>query len=191
MNKKYILMLDLETTGNNRDLDTIVEVGLVLLNGDTGDEVDRLNVIVQPDGDGMARIMANDVVREMHNRSGLLDDLNNAKGITVEAADAFIVNWLDKYLKGDTEHIAYGGSGVSHFDRPYIIKYLPKFNARISHWAYDVSIMRRFFLFAGVPPMKMNGKTHRAIDDAVVHAEEFRGYVSLIHNRLGMKPTPF
>lgn len=184
MRKDFILVLDLETTGNDRKEDEICEFGAVLLN-EKGDEVASINIPIRPSAYGMERLMANDVVREMHTTSGLLVDIQAENLPDVAAAEDIILDWLDNWTGTSTEHIPYGGSGVSHFDRDYLVRDMPNLMKRLSHWTYDVAVLRRVFQLADVPPFRMTGKTHRSIDDARVHAEELRQYVSLISHRMG------
>lgn len=180
-----ILMLDLETTGTSVPEDEIIEVGLVLLSTDTGyPEIDAGEWVIVPSDEAFMRMMKNDVVRNMHESNGLLDDIHSGRGkhshsrIDVEAD---IIRFLNKHTDGDTTHIPYGGSGVSHFDRRFIKHFLPYLDSRITHWAYDVGVMRRMFIKAGAPYAALEGsKTHRALDDARVHADEFRWYQSFL-----------
>ena len=95
-------------------------------------------------------------------------------------AEKDILTWLKEFVGTDTTHIPYGGSGVLHFDRRFIDYFMPTFSKRVTHWAYDVGVLRRTFIKAGVKYADMSGKTHRALDDARVHAEEWRYYQKVI-----------
>lgn len=90
-------------------------------------------------------------------------------------ADALIGKWLDQFSEDNT-HIPYGGSGVSHFDRQYINRDLPRLGRRLTFWALDVGCVRRIFALQGASTASIDAKTHRALDDALVHADELRFY---------------
>lgn len=173
------LILDIETTGN-RDESELIEIGMVMLAVPSLNEIGRLNVIVEPSPEQFSAMMANDVVRAMHEKNGLIADIVAGKGLSKEQADLTINRWLDQFTDSPRTHIPYGGSGVSHFDRKYIDWYLPRLGRRLTYWALDVGSVRRIFALQGGSWLKIDGgeaydaKTHRAIDDAVVHAEELR-----------------
>lgn len=169
------LILDTETTGNRPDSE-LIEIGMVMLSVPSLNEVGRLTVVVDPSPEQFSVMMTNDVVREMHKVNGLLDDLVTGKGIPREQADALINKWLDQFTDSPRTHIPYGGSGVAHFDRQYINRDLPRLGRRLTYWALDVGSVRRIFALQGASTASIDGKTHRALDDALVHAEELRFY---------------
>lgn len=186
-----ILFLDLETTGTDERLDNIIEVGIAMLDAETLVEKDAFSRVVAPYLNAYERMMAKDVVREMHEKNGLLDDvrarIRESGSRSISDVDTELIDWLRQHVGRDTTQIPYGGSGVGHFDRRFIKRYLPRFDKMITHWAYDVGVMRRMFKKAGVTPadelferIGQDGKTHRALDDARVHAAEFRYYQTFI-----------
>lgn len=169
--------LDLETTGNNIDLDEIIEVGCVLISLPDCREVDARSVIVKPSDAAYERMVSNSIVRKMHSSNGLLTDVGSGTAITVQSADYDISTWLLAINGGDPMHTPLGGSGVLHFDRKFVMKYMPRLNALLSFWAYDVGVLRRTSEIAKAGTYPISGKTHRALDDARVHVEEFKYYI--------------
>lgn len=185
-----ILILDLETTGTDEMLDSIIEFGAVMLDADTLKELGAIKQTLLPWPDSYQRMMDNKVVREMHEKNGLLEEINVAlehdmltgSGEWAGSFDARgLKEWVDRFTGGNTTHIPYGGSGVGHFDRKFIREQLPLFDKRITFWSYDVGVMRRMFAKAGAPVLEgTENKTHRALDDARFHADELRYYLSKI-----------
>lgn len=173
------LILDTETTGNT-DESELIEIGMVMLSVPSLNEIGRLSVIIEPSPEQFSVMMANDVVRTMHEKNGLIADLLAHKGVSKEQADIQIGRWLDQFTDSPRTHIPYGGSGVSHFDRKYIDWHLPRLGRRLTYWALDVGSVRRIFALQGGSWLQIDGaesfeaKTHRALDDALVHAEELR-----------------
>lgn len=149
-------------------------------------------MIVLPSEEAYNRMMAKDVVRQMHETNGLMDQVNSMRYLSwpeqeiflPPAIDKSILAWLGRYDSGKTDHIPLGGSGVLHFDRRFIKKWLPRFDARLTHWAYDVGVLRRTFIKAGVSYYSDDAKTHRALDDARVHANEWRWYQKFVRGEL-------
>lgn len=175
-----ILFLDLETTGNT-DLDEIIEVGLVLTTRELV-PIGFFQKVIAPTLDGVNRIKANPVVLDMHRTSGLLSDLEGLEargwGEDYDDIDTEICEWLDSAAGKSNEHIPFAGSGVMHFDRKYIRRDFPKFDKRLTYWAYDSGVLRRSWQLAGLPtaerPTNLIG--HRALDDAYASVAEYRSY---------------
>ena len=182
-----ILFLDLETTGSDEDLDEIIEVGIVMLDAKTLEEIDSFTEVIAPNDNAYLRMEDEDVVRKMHEVNGLAELIRKDRRENMflkgaNAVDLEITDWLRKHVGNDNTQIPYGGSGVAHFDRRFIKKYLPKFDKMITHWAHDVGTIRRSFVKAGLQTadnfLEKTGqaKDHRALQDARVHADEFRLY---------------
>lgn len=179
-----VLILDGEMTGNlwpdNEGQvirDELVEIGVSALIEPEWKEVDSFSAIIQPSDAGYQRLVNHPKVGPMLTDNGLVGDIDKGLGQHPDVVDARLVAWLDGYsnAKNRTTHVPYGGSGVAHFDRKYIEHYLPRFSARLTWWPYDVGVMRRMYELAGVPwSPSYEAKTHRALDDARAHAEEFR-----------------
>jgi oligoribonuclease (3'-5' exoribonuclease) len=188
-----ILFCDLETTGTDRDLDSIIEVGISVVTWPAFNEVFARSYLVLPTDEAWERAQAKDVVRDMHKANGLTEDIEKLRSLAPEYREAFTPENVDGQIDTDlsmfgsrgSSHIPLAGSGISHFDRPFIKRYLPLFDARCSHWHYDVGVLRRMFLLAGARYADDSGKTHRALDDARVHAEEFRFYMDRITEMFG------
>lgn len=192
-----ILFLDLETTGVDVPKDEIIEVGLSMVSTEAGyPEVGSFSRVIIPGDEAFLRMVNKPVVLEMHQKNGLFDEIvalkqkseavdndDDAKliwGSTQGGAQRDILQWLKQFVGDDTTNIPFGGSGVLHFDRRFIKHFMPRFDARITHWAYDVGVLRRTFMKAGVKYASIDAKTHRALDDARVHAEEWRYYQEVI-----------
>lgn len=188
---KRICVLDLETSGSFPDWH-LLEIGMVMLESDGLTELSRFQSVVLPTGIGAGTIDtvrddADEVVREMHDKNSLWDDLREAEVIgghwEPEVVDEKAARWLRGVTLDSTAHVALAGSGVSHFDRPFIRRDLPKLDRLFTYWAYDVGVMRRLLALAGAESLQPTfdagaAKTHRALDDALVHADELRHYVT-------------
>lgn len=180
-----ILVTDLETTGNepvvlsggklNPVPSEIVEVGIVMLDNPSLNEIGAFEILVRPSPIGMKRLLEKDVVRKMHETNGLLAELQAGLGVPPEVADEQINRWISQFSE-ETTHIPVAGSGVSHFDRQYINKYLPKFAKRLTYWHLDVGSVRRIFEIKGGETYSIDAKDHRALQDSRVHADELRFY---------------
>ena len=184
------LFLDLETTGNLDD-DEIIEVGCSLIETANWTERSSFSAVVVPSVAAWDRMVGNPVVFAMHTKNGLISDLigpyDGPPEVTIDTIDALLDLWLDEHAGTDGTHIPLGGSGVSHFDRKYMKRDLPRLNKRLTFWAWDAGDLRRAFRLAGRPWLVGNSsKSHRALDDARFHAAEWHYGVEAI--RTGFDP---
>jgi oligoribonuclease (3'-5' exoribonuclease) len=122
------------------------------------------------------------VVQAMHTKNGLWDEVRQSVLSQEGADEALLVLYQNLVPEG---RIALAGSGVGHFDSRYLKRFFPRSTERLTHWTYDVGVVRRFLRdLAGVdvaaadPNGLSSGdaKTHRALDDAWAHLREARTY---------------
>jgi oligoribonuclease len=182
---KALLWVDLETTGDHKQKDDIIEIGAILTDFEF-EEQSFFQVIVLPDQEAFDRMMAKDIVREMHTENGLIKVLEKKLGYSVQAAQAQMVDWLGSsgYASG---RLMLAGSGVSHFDRAFIDRDLPLIASRLTYPPLDIGVVRRFLRMIGAMPPRMDTtdmKTHRALDDIRLHLEEARTYKKFILGHL-------
>ena len=186
-----IVWLDIETTGLERELDLILEVGVRITTPEL-ELIDEADVVVwnSPEydykyqelevkakgGDKGARY-----VIDMHDKSGLWRDAQ-ANGLPPREAEQCITDFLDGHgVKADKLPMA--GSSV-HFDRGFLEVHMPDL---LGHWGYrniDVSSIKEICkvtapnLYAKLDkygPQKR--EKHRVIEDLEDTAGELGWYV--------------
>ena len=192
-----VLWIDLETTGSDENElgAAILEFGVLITEG--GDtyhsyrDIAEQNWVFGLDRDARIRLnMWDDVVLKMHGSSGLLIEALKVNG-TAESYDHQIVEWIIANLdKGpnwewqDGTKILWGGSGVAHFDRRWIKKFMPAVDEILTHYALDVGVVRRLFEAAAHTHVLKQEKPHRALDDAKLAATQWRHYFNWIRDRV-------
>ncbi len=182
----HIAVIDLETTGPDTELDDIVEVGLLLCDQSLN-IVDSFQRVISPTGQGMDRLLGNDVVRSMHTESGLLAEVRLAAeaGLDHDAelarAEADALALLDRAEAGI---LSFAGSGIDHFDLPILRRCMPRLVSRGRYWSVDVGSMRRLYRMAtGADLTPINrSKPHRALDDCGIHLTEIRAYAEVFRD---------
>ena len=179
MRDDAIVWVDLETTGSADDSE-IIEIGSVITNTKDFSILSEFSQVIRCSAAGIERIRANPVVLNMHTKNGLLAELERGDGIPLWHADDLMSSWITGVVGASTEHIPLGGSGVSHFDRKFIRRDLPKVDKRLSYWAYDVGVLRRTWKLLGLPTLDDEGKDHRALADIILHVEEFKFYTNAL-----------
>ena len=174
------LWVDLETTGLDTHTDMILEMGACL----TGDDMMPFAMFTQlvwdgPDTDHAIET-ADPAVIEMHNKSGLFNDLFAPTSARVNEEEMWELfsTWLLMHIGTDDE-VVICGSGIVHFDLPILNnRWLTAKPNDLAYWVIDVGVVRRALRLCGItyPVGGSEGalKKHRALDDALAHAQEFR-----------------
>jgi len=195
---RYLLVLDLETTGLwvTDHKDDIIEIGCLLADVETMSEIDSFTMTLAPSLDAYLRMVENSRVRKMHEANGLFDEVCSLmneyrlEGTYVKLmeqrvidAEMGVIEMLNRNGVGLDEAII-AGSGVARFDVPALLDRMPVLADYVSHRsALDIGYVRRFFenFAPGIVPTSVNDdKTHRAIDDCRCHLEEIKAYRDLI-----------
>lgn len=166
MNDTKILWVDIETTGLDPRMDLLLEVGLRITNTQ-GANLDEVTALVWNPG-WRSQLMVTPGVFEMHQKSGLVHDLEDLDRNPRKYSPAFISSRLCEWLatrlgEGYVGILPMAGNSV-HFDRSFLAEHMPDL---LNWWHYrnlDISSMREACrilnpkLFAHMPPHK---KTHR------------------------------
>jgi len=174
-----ILWLDLETTGSG-DNAAVIEMGAVLTDLDYNvlGTFQRVysTLVTKYDKEQIAP-----VVWKMHKGNGLWDEVAIADLAfhNPDAEEEFL-----KWLGPDKSHILLAGSGVAHFDRRYIKRDWPKVDKRLTYYALDIGVVRRFLKLAGVEFPQIKDNNHRALSDTFACIEEAKVYKNFITEKV-------
>lgn len=174
--RNFIFWLDLECTGSGDDED-VLELGASITDRDLN-ELDAKSFIF-PTTEDKIRGMKQ-VVVDMHTKNGLIHEIKIVspmeRDMALAQADDELAAWIRTFAGGD--HMVIGGSGVAHYDRKYIKRDFPNLDARLTHFHLDISSIRRGMEYAGIKWSEdFYTKTHRALDDARQHRDEFRRFM--------------
>lgn len=94
-----IVFVDVETTGLFENEGHLLEVALVLTDDDLN-EVAHVSTLVRPVGRDVDALQMDDVVRAMHIKNGLLDELKRPGVPRRYEAEALLVEWVKKAFEG-------------------------------------------------------------------------------------------
>lgn len=172
-----LLWLDLETTGSDVEKDSIIEVGCILTT--TGlTSIAEHSWVLTPDAEGLGRMMLNPVVRAMHEGNGLLADVLDTENVRKpHHVAAGLLAWMQENGAKQGRTVL-AGSGVGHFDRKFIDRYMPQVSKFLRYWCIDIGVVRRAHeMWVGTTISTANdGKTHRALDDIRCHLAEAQAF---------------
>jgi oligoribonuclease len=158
----FIIWVDCEMTGLDTERDALVEIAVLITDAQLnviGEGVDKVIRCEPAKLDGM-----NDVVRKMHEDSGLLALIPT--GCSLVEADQAISDYLEKYQVAPGKSPLAGNS--VYMDRMFIARDLPKLNSFLHYRTIDVStikeLARRWYPKSYFAAPAKDGN-HRALGD--------------------------
>jgi oligoribonuclease len=169
-----LVWIDCEMTGLDPTTDVLVEVAVVVTDSDLTILDDGLDILIATDPAKLAGM--EDVVREMHTASGLLDALATAT-TTLEEAEQQVLDYVTRFVP-DRRKAPLCGNSIAT-DRSFLVRYMPRLDDHLHYRMVDVSsikeLARRWYPKAYFnSPAKTGG--HRALADIVDSITELRYY---------------
>lgn len=174
-----LVWVDIETTGLDAYKDVILQVGILATNASfeivsTGPQVVVHHVNLP---------IMDDVVREMHEATGLLDAVQ-ASATGMKDAEAILLAYVQSFGV-EKQAIPMCGSSV-HFDRKFLQWDMPSFedwffrrNIDVSSWK-EVIKRRMPEQYEKLHELLIPRKTHVPHDDLMDSIEELRAYWNLL-----------
>ena len=169
--KKYatnrIVWIDLETTGLDPGHGRILEIAIVVTDGDLKALGSHTQVFAVHPDDLLAEKSSGGIasaVWEMHTRSGLLDDVQFAWAEEAPTiSDGKLASFLDQH---DARGAPLGGNSP-HFDRRWIRAQMPQLHTALGYRNIDVSTILQLLDTWGVdlPDRPSDHIPHRAMPD--------------------------
>ena len=182
--KRFIVWLDLEMTGLNintteagkRD-DEIVEIGVIVTDGNLVPQDKGLQLVIKPTDAAMANMGS--FVRNMHDKSGLLPLIKD--GVSVAEAEKQVLAYITKHVP--VRQTAQMGGNTIHMDRRFLAKYMPSVEDWVHYRNVDTStikevLFRWFPYVVDAAPEKIGN--HRALADAIESIRELAFYRELL-----------
>ena len=184
--QRFIVWLDLEMTGLNintteagkRD-DEIVEIGVIVTDGNLVPQDKGLQLVIKPTDAAMASMGS--FVRNMHDKSGLLPLIKD--GVSVSQAEKQVLEYIKQHVP--VRQTAQMGGNTIHMDRRFLAKYMPSVEDWVHYRNVDTSTLKEV-LFRWFPyvvdaaPEKVGN--HRALADAIESIRELAFYRELLFN---------
>ena len=184
--KRFIVWLDLEMTGLNintteagkRD-DEIVEIGVIVTDGNLVPQDKGLQLVIKPTDAAMANMGS--FVRNMHDKSGLLPLIKD--GVSAAEAEKQVLEYIKQHVP--VRQTAQMGGNTIHMDRRFLAKYMPSVEDWVHYRNVDTStikevLFRWFPYVVDAAPEKVGN--HRALADAIESIRELAFYRELLFN---------
>jgi oligoribonuclease len=165
-------------TGLDLVRDGLIEVAALVTDSDLNVLGDGIDIVIGADDellDGMV-----DVVRQMHARSGLTDEVR-ASAVSMAEAEQRVLEYISKYVPEPKSAPLCGNSIAT--DRGFIARDMPTLDAHLHYRMVDVSsikeLCRRWYprVYFGQPA---KGLAHRALADIRESIRELAYYRATI-----------
>jgi oligoribonuclease len=169
-----LVWIDCEMTGLDLRSDVLIEVAAVITGADLIPIDSGLEIVIRADDailDGMI-----DVVRDMHDRSGLTKAVR-ASQTTLKQAEDQVLEYVTKHVPEPRTAPLCGNSIAT--DRSFIARDMPRLDAHLHYRMIDVSsikeLSRRWYprAYFGQPA---KGLAHRALVDILESIRELEYY---------------
>ncbi len=168
-----IVWIDFEMTGLDLANDDVVEVACLITDSELNEMDEGLSLVVKTSDAKLAGMV--EIVREMHNASGLLAAI--PQGVELDEARAQLLDYVKSRVP-DARKAPLAGSSV-YVDRMFLARDFPEVDAHLHYRIIDVSsvkeLARRWYpkAFFGSPEKYGN---HRALADIKESIAELRYY---------------
>lgn len=183
---RLLVWVDLETTGVDEQWDGIMEMAAIVTDLEL-QELGRTESAIQITPFQYERLASNAFVFQMHENSGL-EALCATSPWDIERMDIETAEWLSHFAMPGEFMLA--GSGVGHFDRRFIRRWMPMVEQYLQYPVLDVGVLRRALrMWGDFDPGINEGKEHRAMSDIELHLAEGRAYRSLMRQSV-LERTP-
>ena len=171
-----LVWMDLEMTGLEPSTDVIVEIATIVTDDDLEITAEGPDLVVNQPAEVLAEM--DEVVRDMHTRSGLLDQIATST-LTVEQAGRATLDFLTDHVP-EPRTVPLCGNTIGT-DRRFLAAYLPDIENHLHYRSVDVSTIKELArrwnpaILKAAPSKKTS---HRALDDIRESIEELRYYRS-------------
>jgi len=169
-----LVWVDCEMTGLDLGHDALIEVAALVTDPDLNVLGDGVDVVIHAEESLLGAMV--EIVREMHDKSGLTDAVR-ASTVSVAEAEDMVMEYVTKFVK-DPRTAPLCGNSIAT-DRGFLARDMPRFDAHLHYRMIDVSsikeLCRRWFprIYFGQPA---KGLAHRALADIRESIRELEYY---------------
>jgi oligoribonuclease len=169
-----LVWIDCEMTGLDLRRDALIEIACLVTDGELRVLGDGVDIVMHADEDALAGMP--DVVREMHARSGLTEEVR-ASRVSVAEAEQQVLAYVREHVP-DPGTVPLAGNSIAT-DRGFLARDMPELDGHLHYRMVDVSsikeLCRRWYprIFFAKPE---KGLAHRALADIQESIRELNFY---------------
>jgi oligoribonuclease len=170
----HLVWLDAEMTGLDLERDALIEVAVLVTDTELNVLGTGVDVVIHADDAALGSMV--EIVREMHDKSGLTGAVR-ASTVTVADAEQMVMDYISQYVTEPRTAPLCGNSIAT--DRGFIARHMPRFDQYLHYRMIDVSsikeLCRRWYprAYFGQPA---KGLAHRALADIQESIRELEFY---------------
>src|SRR5579875_3070156 len=172
--RDHLVWIDCEMTGLNLRTDKLIEIAVLVTDGELNILGDGMDVVIHADDAALSSMI--DVVKDMHARSGLIDEVR-ASTVDLATAETMVLDYIREHVKQPKTAPLAGNSIAT--DRGFIARDMPALDSYLHYRMIDVSsikeLCRRWYprIYYGQPA---KGLAHRALADIHESIRELQYY---------------
>ena len=180
--------MDLEMTGLDPVRNVIVEIATLVTDDDLEIVAEGPDIVVHQPTEALTAM--EDIVREMHTKSGLLRAIE-ASPVSLADAGAATLHFIKDHVPAPRS-VPLCGNSIGT-DRRFLAVYLPEIESYLHYRSVDVSTLKELALrwapevVEGAPKKE---STHRALDDIRESVNELRWYREHLFRDFGAETVP-
>ncbi len=169
-----LVWIDCEMTGLDLAKDALIEIAVLVTDAELNVLGDGVDLVIHADDDALANMP--DVVRTMHARSGLTEEVR-ASTMTIAEAERQALDYIRRYVP-DPRTAPLAGNSIAT-DRGFLARDMPTLDAHLHYRMVDVSsvkeLVRRWYprIYYAKPE---KGLAHRALADIRESLRELEYY---------------
>ncbi|KAA5828827.1 oligoribonuclease [Saccharopolyspora hirsuta] len=158
-----LVWIDCEMTGLDLGKDALIEIAALVTDADLNILGEGVDIVIHADDEALAGMP--DVVRDMHDRSGLTEEVRRS-AVTLAEAEQQVLDYIRQYVP-DGRSAPLAGNSIAT-DRGFIARDMPRLDAHLHYRMVDVSsikeLCRRWYprIYYAQPE---KGLAHRALAD--------------------------
>ena len=168
------MWIDCEMTGLDLQRDALIEIACLVTDGELNVLGEGVDVVIHADESALAAMP--DVVRDMHARSGLTEEVRRSR-VKLADAEQQVLAYVREHVP-DVRTAPLAGNSIAT-DRAFLARDMPELDAHLHYRMVDVSsvkeLCRRWFprVFYAKPD---KGLAHRALADILESIRELDYY---------------
>jgi oligoribonuclease len=159
----HLVWVDCEMTGLDLERDVLIEVAVLVTDSELNVLGEGVDLVIHAEEAALGGMV--EIVREMHDKSGLTDAVR-ASEVTLADAEDFVLTYVRSFVTEPKTAPLCGNSIAT--DRGFLAKHMPTFDNYLHYRMIDVSsikeLCRRWYprTYFGQPA---KGLAHRALAD--------------------------
>ncbi|MEY7973967.1 oligoribonuclease [Saccharomonospora xinjiangensis] len=169
-----LVWIDCEMTGLDLAKDALIEIAVLVTDAELNVLGEGIDLVIHADDEALANMP--DVVREMHARSGLTEEVRRS-AMTLDEAERLALDYIREHVP-DPQTAPLAGNSIAT-DRGFLARDMPALNAHLHYRMVDVSsvkeLVRRWYprIYYAKPE---KGLAHRALADIKESIGELKYY---------------